>query len=142
MAEAIAKEVFPERLVFEIRVSSAGTSASGGAPASEYSEVTARAHDLDLADHRANMLTKQRVEEADLIITMGAQHRETVGRLDASALKHTYLLTDFSDGLTGDVPDPIGGDQQFYEATYSVMRECIEGLAERLVNFDGWKAQE
>jgi protein-tyrosine phosphatase len=139
LAEAIARSILPARLAFEIEVSSAGTSALEGAPASEYSREVARERGLDLTGHRSRALTAERVRGADLIVTMGVRHRDVVGALDPDSLESTYLLTNFSDRHHGDIPDPIGGGRDVYEQTYLVIRECIDDMAAHLAAFDGWK---
>lgn len=140
LAEAIAASLLPGRFEFKVSVGSAGTSALEGSPASQHSVEVGRAHKLDLSAHRARLLTRALVREADLIVTMGARHRETVGLLDPDALEHTFLLTNFSDHHFGDVADPIGGGEADYERTYRIIRDCIESMAQQLARFDGWKS--
>jgi protein-tyrosine phosphatase len=139
LAEAIARSVLPSRVGFDVEVGSAGTSASGGSPASSYSLEVARDHGLDLSSHRARALSAALIQHADLIVTMGVRHRDTVGELDPDSLESTFLLTNFSDRHDGDIPDPIGGGREVYERTYLVIRECIESMAGKLASFDGWK---
>lgn len=139
LAEAIAHSVLPGRTGFDVEISSAGTSALEGSPASGFSIEVASAHGLDLSKHRARVLDRALVRDADLIVTMGVRHRDTVGALDPDALEYTYLLTNFSDHHHGDVIDPIGSGRDVYERTYLVIRDCIESMAGRLARFDGWK---
>jgi protein-tyrosine phosphatase len=139
LAEAIAREVLPDRLDFEVEIASAGTSALDGSPASVHSIDVAGRHGLDLSKHRSRILTRDLVHDADLIVTMGVRHRETIGEIDPDSLESTFLLTNFSDRHNGDVPDPIGSDLAIYERTYLVIRECVESMASKLVHFDGWK---
>jgi protein-tyrosine phosphatase len=129
----------PGRTGFEVEVASAGTSALEGTPASGSSIEVAKAHGLDLSHHRSRVLDRSMVRDADLIVTMGVRHRETVGTLDPDALEYTYLLTNFSDHLHGEIVDPIGGGLDMYERTYLAIRECIDSMAGRLARFDGWK---
>jgi protein-tyrosine-phosphatase len=140
LAEVIARQLLPPRLDFQVEIASAGASALNGSPASQYALDVARAHGLDLTAHRSRPLSAALVREADLIVTMGNRHRETVGTLEAGALEHTYLLTNFSDHKLGEIPDPIGGDRDTYERTYLVIRECVEAMAQKLRDFDGWKS--
>src|SRR5712675_2452951 len=93
LAEAIAREVLPGRLDFEVEIASAGTSALAGSPASPHSIAVAERHGLDLSAHRSRMLTRDLVHEADLIVTMGVRHRETIGEIDPDSLESTFLLT-------------------------------------------------
>jgi protein arginine phosphatase len=141
LAEAIAKNILPGRLDFEVDLSSAGASALEGSPASQYSIEVGQAHALDLSSHRARLLTPALIRGADLVVTMGARHREIVGTLEPEALDYTFLLTNFSDHHFGDIPDPIGSGLEVYERTYQLIRDCVESMASRLSRFDGWKSR-
>jgi protein-tyrosine-phosphatase len=142
LAEGIAKKIFPGDLLEGIEVSSAGTSAVDGVPASPLAVDVARRRSIDLSSHSARFLDRSLVKGADLIITMGAKHRDTVVVIDPAARRYTYLLTDFCEEETGDVPDPIGSGIDEYERIYRVLESCIRRMAERLRTFDGWKDQE
>jgi protein-tyrosine phosphatase len=139
LAEGIAKKTLPAELSRKIEISSAGSGAIDGHAASPLAVDVARKRSIDLSGHRARLLDLSIVENADLIITMGTKHRETVGVIDPAALRYTYLLTDFCDDETGDIPDPIGYGIEEYERTYRVLENCIRRLVERLGTFDGWK---
>jgi len=123
-----------------VSVASAGTSAMDGSPASRYSIEVAGEDGLDLNQHRSRMLDAGMVRDADLIVTMGVGHRQTVGALNADALEYTFLLTNFSDSHHGDIPDPIGGSLEVYRRTRRVIRECIESMAGHLPRLDGYKS--
>jgi protein-tyrosine-phosphatase len=139
LAEGIAKKIFPDDLLSKVEISSAGTSALEGSPASETAVRVAEKHSIDLRNHRSTFLNRPLVKDVDLIITMGSKHRQTVGVVDPSALSYTYLLTDFCDDEEGDVADPIGMGEDGYEATYAILEKCIRGLIDKLESFDGWK---
>lgn len=139
LAEAIARSVLPPRLGFDVEIASAGTSALDGAPASRHSLEVAGGHGIDLSGHHSRALGREMVRNADLIVTMGVRHRDTVGGIDPDSLESTFLLTNFSDRHDGDIPDPIGGSRDVYEQTYLVIRECIDEMAAKLITFDGWK---
>jgi len=138
LAEAVARKAFA-RAGLDVVVASAGVSAMEGVPASESSARVARDHRLDLSGHRARLLNGEMVCGADLIVTMGRRHLETVGVIEPLALSYTRLMTDFCDDVDGDVADPIGGDHETYERTYLTIAKCVEGMAERLADFEGWK---
>ncbi len=139
LAEAIARQVLPARFGEPAEVVSAGTSALGGSPASAFAIEVARAHSLDLSQHRSRPLEAALLRDADLVVTMGIRHREAVGALEPDALEYTYLLTNFSEHHHGDIPDPIGGSLETYQRIYGVIRECVESMADQLDRFDGWK---
>ena len=139
LAEGIARKIFPEDLLQKVEISSAGSSAVEGLPASFLAVEVAKKRSIDLSSHRARLLNKGLVNEADLIIAMGSKHRDMVGAFEPSALNYTYLLTDFCDGETGDIPDPIGLGAEEYENTYRALENCLHGLAVKLGSFQGWK---
>jgi protein-tyrosine-phosphatase len=142
MAEGIANQLIENKILMEARISSAGSSAMEGSPASKHAVAVASSHDIDIGGHRARLLNATMVRGADLIVTMGERHRHTVGVLEPSALDYTVRLTDFCDHVEGDVFDPIGGDLETYKKTFDVIAECIERMASALPEFDGWRARE
>ena len=110
-------------------------------PASQHAANVALQHGIDLSHHRSRLLNTESVREADLIVTMGSKHMKTVGVIDPEALSYTVLLTDFCDD-TGDVPDPIGGDQAEYERIYDLIERCVEVMGDRLDGYHGWKSEQ
>jgi protein-tyrosine-phosphatase len=139
IAEGIAKKVLSEGKAFKI--SSAGSSAHDGLPASQWAIKVAEAKSVDLSHHKARLLTRTLVREADLIVAMGSNHRNGVSIIEPSALEYTYLLTDFCDDEDGDVADPIGGGGEGYEKTYMFIDKCVNAMKDKLQSFDGWKAK-
>ncbi len=139
LAEGLAKSILPDLASTTTLISSAGTSAMEGMPASTLSVIVADKAGIDISGHRARLLDAARVRESDLIVTMGAKHRETVGVINPDALAYTFLLTDFDDELEGDVLDPIGGNEETYQETYALIRRCVLALGRKLDEFDGWK---
>ena len=139
LAEGIAKKIFPEHLLEEIEISSAGTSALDGLPASALAIEVAGKHSIDLSEHRATLLSRTLVKDVDLIIAMGSNHRETIGIIEPHALEYTRFLTGFCDDETGDIPDPIGAGIEQYEKTCFVLGKCLRGLIGKIDSFEGWK---
>ena len=130
MAEVIARRVVEELGWGGFEVGSAGVGAfeddfpSGGAVRA------AATHDLELEGHRARMLTSELAGWADLILVMSPAHLMRVVQLGAG--DQAALLTSFAEGgeadlMPGSVPDPIGGSDEEYLATF----ELLEGLVDR-----------
>jgi protein-tyrosine-phosphatase len=142
LAEGIAKKIFPEELLKEVEITSAGSSALDGLPASSPAIQVAGKHSVDLTKHKATLLNKAVVAEADLIITMAATHRDTVGVIVPSALEYTFVLTELCDDESGDVPDPIGLGIREYEKTYRIVEKCLKQFVKKLDSFDGWKKED
>lgn len=139
LAEGIAKQIFPETVQQHIDVSSAGTSAVNGLPASDLAIEVARRNGIDLTPHRSRLLDKERIADADLIIALTRRHREIIGITDPAALVYTYILSDFCGGVPGDINDPMGFGLEMYQTTFETIKECIEALSTHLDNFNGWK---
>ncbi len=95
----------------------------------------AAAHGLDLSNHEASLFTQADAEWADLVLTMSPGHLMRV--VDLGAGDRAALLTSFALGETGprgssSIPDPIGGADEEYEATYTLLDELIARVMERL----------
>jgi protein-tyrosine-phosphatase len=114
-------------------VSSAGTAAWDGAPASEGAYLVALERGLDLSTHRARMLTSHLVAEHDLILTVSEAHAHRVADLGGAEKVHTLHRYASDDAEGGNVPDPYGGEVEVYRATADVLEELIDGVATRLV---------
>ncbi len=115
-----------------ITVSSAGTSAWDGSPASEGSYLVALERGLDLSTHRARMLTTDQVQRADLILTMTAAHASRVADLGGASKVATMAEYAGAESAARDVPDPFGSDVEAYRATADIMSGLIESIVERL----------
>ncbi|MCA2987446.1 MAG: low molecular weight protein arginine phosphatase [Gemmatimonas sp.] len=130
MAEVIARRLFAERDVADVTISSAGTSAWPGSPASDGALLVALEHGLTLGEHRARQLSPELVASADLILTMGPHHLERAEALGGSG--RSYLLTGFVGGNGRPVSDPFGGDLEVYRATYAELEREIAAIVEKL----------
>ena len=139
LAEGIAKKVLSQTVDGGLEVLSAGTSTVDGFPASEFSVEVADDNGIDISGHQSQFLSATLVREADLIVTMGRNHRETVLVIDPDAIEYTKTLTEFSADLSGDIPDPIGGSREVYSSTYSAIEHCISEMARQLPGFEGWR---
>jgi protein-tyrosine-phosphatase len=114
-----------------VEVASAGTGAFGGEPVSEGSYLVALEQGLDLAAHRARVVTRELVAESDLILVMSRGHLRKLELLGAGTKAH--LMGDFA-GSMGDheVADPVGGPIEGYRATYEQVEAMSRLVARRL----------
>lgn len=130
MAEALLRAAVAERGL-DLRVSSAGTGAWDGAPASEGAYLVGLENDLDLSAHRARSLTRDLVDEADLILTMSEQHRARVAELGGKDKAH--VLGEFAGRPERpEVSDPFGGDLSGYRATFAELQDLVNGVVHRV----------
>lgn len=131
LAEVIARDT-AGRLGLVLEFGSAGIAAHEGAPASEGSEIVARAHGLDLGAHHARQLTSERARGFDLILAMDHVH---VGVAEGVAPEvPCRLITDYlpeQDARRGtSVPDPFGGWTDRYEEAYELIDASITAFLE------------
>jgi protein-tyrosine-phosphatase len=135
MAEAIARRKLAELGWSNVEVRSAGVATVNGGPASEGAERAAGRHGLDLTGHRSSALGPAHLAWADLVLAMSPGHLAKVH--DAGGGQKAALLTAFAAG--GDssapasaVPDPFGGSDAEYEATFNLLEELVEHALRRL----------
>jgi protein-tyrosine-phosphatase len=112
------------------RVGSAGTWAEDGFPATDYGIRVMADRGLDTSQHESRSVNAAMMAEADLVLTMTANHAES---LRAEFPEHgfkVHRLTEMA-GMPYDVADPYGGPLSEYERTADELSYLIEkGLAE------------
>ncbi|MGE5802923.1 MAG: low molecular weight protein arginine phosphatase [Gemmatimonadota bacterium] len=114
----------------EVDVTSAGTGAWDGAPASEGAYLVGLERGLDLSGHRARLLTRELVDEADLILTMARHHRARVDELGGEG--KVFVLAEYAGKGDDEVSDPFGGDLAVYRDTAQELEALAEAVADRL----------
>ncbi len=133
MAERIMHQEFNERGE-DVEIQSAGTGAWDGASASEGAYLISLENGLDLSPHRAALLTRDLVEQADLILTMARHHRVRVEELGGSG--KTFLLGEYAGvaGADAEVRDPFGSELPVYRGTFTEIQRLVRAAVDRFVN--------
>lgn len=129
MAEQIARGLLAERLDIpanqlqdhRVIVRSAGVFATDGSPASPEAVAVMQQQNLDLSRHQTRALTKDLLQDADVIFTMTERHRDAVVHLLPRAADKTFRLDP-----ERDVDDPVGGPASLYAHTAEQIREAIQ----------------
>jgi protein-tyrosine-phosphatase len=132
MAEALMREALASRGAEQVTVSSAGTGAWDGAPVSEGAYLVGLEHGLDLSTHRAQLLTRELVKSADLILTMSGHHRARVAELGGEDKVHVLGEYAGRDESRAEVSDPFGSDLASYRQTYDELQDLIGGVVSRV----------
>jgi protein-tyrosine-phosphatase len=132
LAEAIARREAIERGLSDVEVSSAGTSAWDGSPASDGALLVALERGLDLSSHRAQQLTRELVQSHDVVLVMGQHHQERAEALGGEG--RTHLLSAFAAGTSSGraINDPFGGDLDQYRETLVELQSEIRRVFDRL----------
>ncbi len=130
LAEAITARSASECGRTDVTVSSAGTNAWDGSPASDGALLIGIERGLDLSGHRARRLTQEIIDASDLILVMSESHLARVKEISPKANAH--LLKGYaSDSDRGPLDDPFGGDLSAYRATCDEIESELAGLLER-----------
>jgi protein-tyrosine-phosphatase len=98
------------------RVESAGTWALEGEPAARMAQKLLSAHGIDLSDHRSRQVTRELLNQFNLILVMENGHKEAMRIEFPEIAPKTYLLYEMI-GLRYEVIDPIGGSTRDFEDT-------------------------
>jgi len=116
----------------DLLFSSAGTSASDGAPASDGSILVGLERELDLSTHRSRILTRELVAEATLVLGMSGHHVAQVRALGGDAKVH--LLADFAalEPTGRSILDPFGADLDAYRRMADELDAVLPRVIERL----------
>ena len=134
LAEAIATREAGARSMTDVMASSAGTSAWDGAPASDGALLVGIERRLDVNGHRARQLTREIVDESDLILAMGPHHVERIEALGGEG--KTHLITDYAersdDGRA--IVDPFGGGLDIYRSTVDELERIVELVFDRIAS--------
>lgn len=132
MAEAIFKARMPAGWTGLLEISSVGTAAYEGQPASPLAVEVLAEDGIDLSAHRTRLLTREMIEDADIVVTMENQHRERIGLLAREADTPIVVLGELDDGRNSpDIDDPIGGDRK----RYLQARDELYLLIDRLIGY-------
>jgi protein-tyrosine-phosphatase len=132
MAEAIGRATAQKRGVTSVTFASAGTSAWDGAPASDGALLVGIERQLELNTHRARALTREIVDDADVILGMGAHHVERALVLggEGKAFMLSHYASKAADSSA--IADPFGGDLDLYRATADELERMVGLVLDRL----------
>ena len=133
LAAALMRRALAARGVEGIEVASAGTGAWDGAPVSEGAYLVGLERGLDLSAHRAQLLTRELVEQSDVILTMARHHRARVDELGGEG--RVFVLGEYA-GREGDeveVSDPFGSNLDVYRDTYAELETFIAAVVQRVI---------
>ncbi|TVQ33982.1 MAG: low molecular weight protein arginine phosphatase [Phycisphaeraceae bacterium] len=131
MAEAIARaalERTPEQ-AGRVNIFSAGLGAGSGAPMTGEAAESLRKLGIEPPHHRSVGLTREMVEQADLIFCMTGAHLVGVRSLSPQAETKAFTLN--PDGR--DIADPYGAPQHVYDQTAEDLQRLINARLKEIL---------
>ena len=130
MGEWILKQMLAEKRIDNVMVHSAGTQAPVGMQAPVYSKMVCLQNGIDLTEHRAKQLTKDMLEEADLILVMEKAHYLFIQSVLPRAKEKTLFLNQLYSSGEIEIADPIGHDLDVYQQCFNeIHRHLTLGLS-------------
>ncbi|SDZ33913.1 protein-tyrosine phosphatase [Proteiniborus ethanoligenes] len=136
MAEGIFRDMIKKRnLENVIKVESAGVYAATGQPASPQAIDAMKNKAIDISSHKARQLTKEMLQNADLILTMTKSHKRSILGMDESLKQKTYTLTEYAyKDLENhaDILDPYGLPVEEYEKSLIDIEKALKNVIDKL----------
>ncbi len=131
MAQGILRGLVSDPRVI---IESCGISATENGTAADYAQQVVKMFGWDISSHRTKPLTKDLVNQSDLILCMELKHFERVLELVPGAALKTFLLKEYKRGpvIKNQVPDPIGKDLKAYQESAKVMFPSLKVLQREL----------
>jgi protein-tyrosine phosphatase len=125
--EALLKSRLAER---GIDVSSAGIHALVDKPMDSTALEVLREHHGDHPDHKGRQLTRELLQQADLILTMETGHVKRIVQMAPEAQGKTFLLGKWQNNQ--EIPDPYRQQKVAFEHVYQLMTQGVDSWSQKL----------
>lgn len=154
MAEGILRRLLAERQLDQIKVTSGGLYALPGNRVSRLAQLVAQEYHVDLAQHRARLVSSKLMDWADLVLVMEPVHRESLIACYPEAKHKVFLMRHFADvgSSVRPIADPYGLQYESYRFCWLDLEEAVKGLLHYLESvryetikvscYGGYKADE
>ena len=122
-----------------LRICSAGTKAIAGGRPNDVVALLARNNGFSLRRHQADPITKKRIKESDLVLTMEQEHKDDILKKYPDAEGKVFRLLEYGwqgdDELDSfDVPDPTGLTAEDFQAFVQTAHAEADRLIHELVH--------
>ncbi|MEZ4591207.1 MAG: low molecular weight protein arginine phosphatase [Chloroflexota bacterium] len=125
VAEALLRAKLHAAGYTDWTVASAGTWATEGNAASDFSALLMAEQGLDIQAHRSQPVTDLLMQQADLLLCMETEHASTLRQAFPAQQHKIYTLRQMVE-KQGSVRDPYGGSRRQYERMVAEVDELIE----------------
>ncbi len=126
-AEALFKSRLAQR---GIEVSSAGIHALVDKPMDSTALQVLRVHGGDNADHQGRQLTREHLQQADVILTMEKGHMESIARMAPEVRGKTFLLGKWQNNQ--EIPDPYRQQKAAFDHVYQLLAQGVDSWSQKL----------
>lgn len=111
-----------------IKVDTAGINVYVPTPASENAVKIMEEMGVDISDHMSKQVTKEDIENADLVLVMTPSHRNTLIDLYPQYSNKIYTLPEYAYGTDEEISDPFGGDEEEYRECAAQLKSAVEAV--------------
>ena len=134
MAKGLLESIWVERgKPFPLEVTSAGTAAVQGIPASPQAIAVMKKKGIDIGGHESKPVTGGLLENSDLVITMTQGHKEHLASKFPCYTSKIKSLSHLASGtIRGDVMDPYCLDEKAYEDTANLLEKAFREFTSKL----------
>lgn len=134
MGEGILKHL-SEKYNIKVEVRSAGIAAFDGDRANKNAILALDNIGIDISSHISHQLHGDMIEDADIILTMTRNHKDSIISRFPNNTKKIYSLNDYAFGIEKDIEDPYGGSLQDYESArdeiYIALEKIVKNIGKR-----------
>jgi protein-tyrosine-phosphatase len=130
MAEGILKKKLYDLNLNNIIVTSMGTHAIDGCPASSGAQELCAKDGIDISDHHSRPLIPHELTQSDLVLTMENVHNEYIYTFFPVVKDKTFLLGSWPEipNRKSSIQDPVGGSYRKYQAVYKRISQNIDRI--------------
>ncbi|MCX6071595.1 MAG: low molecular weight protein arginine phosphatase [Chloroflexi bacterium] len=137
LAEVLFKEIVRRKGAVDAwQFGSAGVWALGGSPAALSAMSAAAARGLNLSTHVARRVTRELLEQSDLVLVMEREHLEAIHEEWPALDGRVHLLSRMA-GEVGEVEDPIGLPSERVRALVIELERLLEAGWPRILQRTG-----
>jgi protein-tyrosine phosphatase len=113
-----------------IDVSSAGLGALVDKPMDSTALAVLREHGGDHPDHKGRQLTREHLQQADVILTMEQRHVDSIAQMAPEVRGKTFLLGKWQNNQ--EIPDPYRQQKVAFEHVYQLMAQGVSSWSQKL----------
>ncbi len=131
MAKALLEKKLKEINRQDVEVLSAGIMLATGMGATRETQGVLLKEGMDVSTHHSQKITREMLNQSDLVLVMERVHEESVLRLCPEVKNRLFLLKEFANVNDNrlEIFDPIGRGLECYQDTLYIIRGAVERIS-------------
>lgn len=140
MAEYLFREMAKKNNLQDFKIISAGLTAFVGDSANKKAVNVLQEEDIDLTGHTSSQLTREMLEDADLVLTMTERHRRMIIENNHNFADKIFTLKGYAgENHMVDIGDPFGQSEDVYRKTRDEIKRYLGLLVGKLNQFTSYE---